>query len=56
LAYIFAKPENAESVTRGGFNLIAGFGADVIPLSPYIQAKYIFTQNNQFVIAIGIRL
>jgi len=55
-AYIFAKPENGESVTRGGFNLIAGFGADVIPLSPFIQAKYVFTNKNQFVIAIGIRL
>jgi len=55
-AYIFAKPENGESVTRGGFNLIAGFGADAIPLSPYVQAKYVFTQTNQFVIAIGIRL
>ena len=56
LAYIFAKPENGDSDTRGGFNVIAGFGADAIPLSPFIQAKYVFTQTNHFVISIGIRL
>ena len=52
---VFAKPENFDTQTNSGFNIIAGVGLNKIPLSPYIMAKYVLTDNNQLVIAAGIK-
>jgi hypothetical protein len=55
-ALSFVKPENFDTQSNSGLNLIAGVGlSDKIPLSPYIMAKYVITETNQFVIAAGIK-
>ena len=50
----YVKPEVADSENDFAFNLIAGLGFN-IPLDPYVQIKYIITENNTFVFAAGIR-
>ncbi|RQW05436.1 MAG: hypothetical protein EH225_04640 [Calditrichaeota bacterium] len=53
-ARLYLNPDKGDSVIDSGMNLLAGFGIRTIPLNPYIQTKYILTDNNQFVIGLGI--
>lgn len=54
LATVSMKPRDGETGAYGGFNLIAGVKAKLLPLNPFLRAKYLFAQNNQFVLAVGI--
>lgn len=50
----YIDPDGGDSKSDFAFNLIAGASFNV-PLKPYVQIKYIITDNNTFVLAGGVR-
>ena len=54
-ARIHSKPDGADSSTKSGANLYAGFGMNAIVLKPYLQAKYLVNGDDQFVMTLGLR-
>ncbi len=54
LGYYYVKPDNFDSTSDFAFNLIAGLGFNII-LDPFVQLKYIITDDNTLVLAAGIR-
>ena len=55
LAWLNYDPDNSDSFSDTGANLFAGFGLNAIVLKPYLQAKYIITDSDQFVLSVGLR-
>jgi hypothetical protein len=56
LAFFTLDPDNADSNTETGFNVLGGFGLSAVPLKPYAQIKWAFIENdNPFAILVGIR-
>jgi hypothetical protein len=55
IGLLYADPDNADSQTDGIFNLLLGGGLNKLPLSPYVQLKYILAESDQFVVGAGIR-
>ena len=49
----YVKPDNRDSKNDFAFNLIGGVSFNV-KLNPYVQIKYVITDNNTWVIAGGI--
>lgn len=57
LGILHTNPDGpADSDTDLGINLLFGVGISTIgSLTPYFQGKYIFSDNDEFVLAIGLR-
>jgi hypothetical protein len=54
LAFMYFKPDNFDSNTDVGVNLIAGAGF-TLPMDPYVMIKYIIIEGDDtFVVAAGI--
>jgi hypothetical protein len=54
LGVYYVKPDGFDSTNDFALNLIAGLGFNII-LDPYVQLKYVITDNNTLVLAAGIR-
>jgi hypothetical protein len=50
----YAKPDDLDSTSDFAVNLLAGLGFNVL-LDPYVQIKYVITDDNTLVFAAGIR-
>jgi len=51
---VYVKPDDFDSKTDFALNLILGVDVS-LPLNPYAQFKYVVTDDNAWVFAIGIR-
>jgi len=52
----FFTPEQGDSKSYGLVNLLAGVGTDIIPLSPYVQYKFVIKEGADWsVLTFGIR-
>jgi hypothetical protein len=56
--YHFIKPEGFDTESKFAVNILAGVRAKLIPLKPFLQAKYVIISDvdNQFVVMVGINL
>jgi len=56
LAALYANPEGAgDNSTDVGVNLLAGVGFSRRPVIPYVQGKFILSDNSEFVLGFGLR-
>jgi len=56
LTFFTVDPDNGDSNTNSGLNVLGGFGLSAIPLKPYAQIKWAFIEDdNPFAITVGIR-
>ena len=56
LGLITFDPENGDSNTDTGVNLLVGVGFNAVPLKPYAQLKYVFEDGDDpLVLSIGAR-
>jgi hypothetical protein len=56
LTFFTVDPDNADSSTDTGVNVLGGFGLSAVPFKPYAQIKWAFIQDdNPFAILVGIR-
>jgi len=53
-ALVFANPEEGNTQSKPGLNLVAGLKTRLIPLKPFVQLKYTFIQDLDDPLAIGI--
>ena len=56
LGLFYVNPDGFESDTRTAVNLIGGAGFNALPMSPFLQLKYVIVDGNDPVqFAVGIR-
>ena len=56
LTWFTIDPDNGDSSTDTGFNVLAGFGLNAVPLKPYGQLKEAFVNDDaNFSFSIGVR-
>ena len=53
VGYIYTKPDGFDATNDFGLNLIAGLGLNVV-LNPYVQLKYVISDNNTWVFVLGV--
>jgi len=53
-ALVFADPEEGNTQSKPGLNLVAGIKSRLIPLKPFVQLKYTFVSDWDDPLAIGI--
>jgi hypothetical protein len=54
-AVVFTRPPGRDSETDLGLNLLAGIGWRAGGLIPYFQGKVLIADNNEAVLAVGLR-
>ena len=54
VGWVRVKPDNLDATNEGAFNLIGGVSFNV-PLDPFVQIKYVITEDNTWVFAVGAR-
>jgi hypothetical protein len=56
LTFFTVDPDQGDSTTETGVNVLAGFGLSAVPFKPYAQLKSAFIEgDNPFAITVGIR-